>query len=369
MIVKNALVFCENKTFEKKDIFIENGYFSGYTTDNTIIDAQELLVIPGLIDIHLHGCMGYDFSDGTEQALDAICSYEGKHGITAFTPASMTLPEKTLLKICTTAGDYVQKEGALFLGINLEGPFFSEAKKGAQNAAYLRKPDISLFKRLQTAAKGKIKIACIAPELENAMSFIKEVSKTTVVSIAHTTANYDTAIEAMEQGASHITHLFNAMPPFNHRAPGVIGAGAEKECDAELICDGIHIHPCAIRTAVKLFGKEHIIFISDSMMATGLTDGMYSLGGQDVKVTGNLATLQNGTIAGSATNLYDCMKHAVSFGIPLEQAIEMASANPARSIGVYNQMGSISNGKLANFILIDKNLERKAVYIKGKKVS
>lgn len=369
MIIKNASVYTPEHTFEQKDIYIDGELF-GREGQGDEVDAQGLLAIPGLIDIHTHGCMGHDFCGGTEEDLDVICKYEGEHGVTAVVPASMTLSEEELTSIFTNAANYTQKENAaLFCGINMEGPFFSPAKKGAQNGTYLQDPSYPLFTRLQKAANGLIKIVCIAPELPGALEFIRKASPYVTISIAHTMADYDRSEQAFQSGATHVTHLYNAMPAFTHRAPGVIGAAASYARSVELISDGVHIHPAVIRATYQMFGDDRICLISDSMMATGLTDGMYSLGGQPVKVTGNLATLSDGTIAGSATNLFDCMRHAVSFGVPLESAVRMASENPAKEVGLFSQMGSIEEGKLANLVLMDKDLNIKAVYIKGKALS
>lgn len=192
----------------------------------------------------------------------------------------------------------------------------------------------------------------------------------TVISIAHTTADYDTASTAIALGAHHITHLYNAMPPYSHRAPGVIGAACDHpQCHVELICDGVHIHPSAVRTTFKMFGDDRIILISDSMEATGMKDGQYELGGQPVNVTGNLATLTDGTIAGSATNLMDCVRTAVlKMGIPLESAIKCAAVNPAREIGIDDRYGSIAPGKYANIILLRDTLETQAVFLEGQPI-
>lgn len=368
MKLKNLMIYQEGGIFTKGDIAIENEYIAFNSKDPFSEDMEGLYAIPGLIDIHFHGCIGHDFCEGTKESLDQITKYQAENGITAVLPASMTLPEETLTHIFQNAANYHQSKGALFLGINMEGPFFSEKKKGAQNPEYLKEPNVPMFERLQKAAQGKIRIACIAPELKNALPFIASASKKIKVSLAHTNADYDTAMQAFCCGASHVTHLCNAMPPFSHRAPGIIGAAADSGAVIELICDGVHIHPAMVRAIIKLFGKDKVILISDSMMATGLQDGNYTLGGQAVTVEKNRATLSDGTIAGSVTNLFACMKKAVSFGIPLETAIQMATKNPAMEIGVYHQMGSITIGKLANIVIINKNLEIQQVYIKGKSI-
>ena len=364
MIIKNASVYTENGIFLTKDIYIDGDRFAEpkeQISDTQVIDASGCYAIPGLTDIHFHGCMGHDFCDGTREAVDAMAAYEASAGVTNIVPATMTLSEEMLLGICQTARAYkeegIQEKRARFHGINLEGPFVSYAKKGAQNGTYIQKPDLSVFDRLNEASGNCVKLLAIAPEEEGAMEFIEKRHEQTVISLAHTCADYDTAMRAFEKGASHVTHLYNAMNPYTHRAPGPIGAAADTaNAEVELICDGVHIHPAAVRTTFKIFGDDRIILISDSMRATGLEDGDYTLGGQDVKVTGNLAALSDGTIAGSVTNLLDCMRTAVlSMGIPLESAVKCAAVNPARSVGIYAEHGSISVGKKADVVLLKRN--------------
>ncbi|MDY3919096.1 MAG: N-acetylglucosamine-6-phosphate deacetylase [Candidatus Limivivens sp.] len=375
MILKNASVFQEDGTFRKQDIFMENGIFTDSASGN-VLDAEGLFAIPGLTDIHFHGCVGYDFCDGTEEAIRAMAAYELKNGITTIVPATMTFSEEILTGICRMAADYHASQSScpgelsLLEGINMEGPFISFAKKGAQNGSYIHKPDAAMFRRLQEAAGGLVKLVDIAPEEEGAMEFIDELKEEVAISLAHTTADYDTAKEAYDRGACHATHLYNAMPPFSHRAPGVIGAACDSpHVRVELICDGIHLHPATVRTTFRMFGDDRIVLISDSMMATGLSDGDYSLGGQPVKVTGNLATLSDGTIAGSATNLMDCLRTAVlKMGIPLGSAVKCAAVNSAKAAGLYDRYGSITPGKTANLVLLDPDLNLKAVYLRGKEV-
>lgn len=382
MIIKNANVYQEDFTFNKEDIYIKDELIAHYNSreanslesysDEEIIDGTGLYAIPGLTDIHFHGCVGYDFCDGTNEAIDAITSYQGKNGITTICPATMTLSEEELTRIMETAKNYDYKEGAILAGINMEGPFVSEEKKGAQNAGYIKKPDQDLFHSLQEKSGNMIKIVVVAPEEEGAMEFIAGLKDEVVVSIAHTTADYDTAMEAFSQGVKQITHCYNAMPPFLHREPGVVGAAADTDnIHVELICDGVHIHPSVVRATFKFMGSEKMVLISDSMEATGMPDGRYTLGGQDVNLVGNKPTLvSDGAIAGSATNLMDCMKTAVKdMGIPLEVAIRGAAVNPAQAIGIYDNYGSITPGKVANIVLLDKDLNTKAVYIKGKRYS
>lgn len=385
MVIKRANVFQADGHFEKRDIYVNNGILvekedapewnkEKNQIDETsetavIIDASDLYAIPGLTDIHFHGCVGYDFCNGTKEAIQAMAEYQGNNGITTICPATMTLSEEQLETICQAAKEYQSETGAILCGINMEGPFISTAKKGAQNAKYIHKPDVEMFERLQEKSGNLFKLVAIAPEEEGAMEFIKATKDKVVLSVAHTTADYDIAKEAMEQGASHVTHLYNAMPPFSHRAPGVVGAAFDSPgCEVELICDGIHIHPSMVRATFQMFGDNRVILISDSMEATGMPDGTYSLGGQKVIKVGNHANLEDGTLAGSATNLMDCVRTVVKkMGIPLETAIKSAAVNSAKSIGIYDQYGSLETGKTANIVLLNKELEIVNVWIKGKK--
>jgi N-acetylglucosamine-6-phosphate deacetylase len=370
MIIKNALVYTEDGSFTKQDIYLEGEYIVTTGQEQSEeYDAEGLYLIPGLTDLHFHGCVGYDFCDGTPEAIRAMAEYQAANGITTIAPATMTLDDERLTAIFKNAAAYPSERGAILTGIKMEGPYLSLAKKGAQNPKYLRRPDAAHFRRMQELSGGLIKILAIAPEEEGAMECIEELKDEVVISLAHTTADYATAWRAFQMGASHLTHLYNAMPAFSHRSPGVIGAAFDSEhVKVELICDGVHVDPSVVRATFKMFGEERIILISDSMMATGLKDGKYSLGGQDVTVTGNKATLADGTIAGSATNLMQCMRIAVSFGIPLTTAINCAAVNPAKEIGIYDKYGSITPGKYANLVLLNKELEPVQVFLKGKPI-
>lgn len=375
MIIKDANIFTQDNRFVKGSVVVENGRFVNIAEqpEHTgevmeVMEAKGLYMIPGLVDIHFHGCMGADMCDGTKEALDVITQYEASVGVTSVCPATMTIPKDELSAVMKNAGAYAYHGGAHLVGINMEGPFISPAKKGAQAAENIMHCDYEYFSQLQDAAGGLIKLVDIAPEEAGAMEFIDKVKGTVVVSLAHTASDYDTAMEAIAHGASHATHLYNAMPPLNHRNPGVIGAVRDSDsCHVELICDGVHIHPSVIRATFAMFGAQRMILISDSMRATGLDDGEYTLGGQPVTVKGNLATLHDGTIAGSATNLMDCMRFVVKHaGLPLETAVMCATANPAKEIGIFDEVGSIAVGKKADFVLLDQDLNLAGVYIDGK---
>lgn len=371
MKIENAAVFSENGSFINKTVYTSGEYFSEKSIDQIEIDAQGSLLIPGLIDVHFHGCAGSDFCDATPEALHTIAAEELMYGVTTICPASMTLPEDELLTIFENAAAFAKapkKEPlARLKGIHLEGPFISPAKKGAQNEDFIKKPETAMFQQLQEASGNLIKLITIAPEVDGALDFIESHSSLVHISLGHTSSNYETAMRAFERGASHMTHLYNAMPGLTHREPGPIGAAIDSEnVMVEVICDGIHIHPAIIRATFKLFGDERVILVSDSMRAAGMKDGSYTLGGQEVTVEGRFARLKDGTIAGSVTNLMECMRTAVSMGIPLESAVKGATINPARSIGIDEQYGSIEEGKFADCLLLDpESLAIKTIILGG----
>lgn len=378
MLIKNAYVFNEDKKFHIQDIAFSGESFSDASSvdpQEPFLDASGLYAIPGLIDIHFHGCMGYDFCDGTPDAIHQIAKYEASAGVTRICPATMTVSEENLMQIMESANIYASESfhesEAAFAGINMEGPFISESKKGAQASKHIRHCDSALFETLQRTSGGQIRLVDIAPEEDGALPFIDRQKGQVTISIAHSAADYNAANIAFQHGASHVTHLYNAMTSFSHREPGIVGAAFDnKHVNVELICDGIHLHPATVRATFQLFSDERIILISDSMRATGLADGEYTLGGQNVTVRGKHATLtENGALAGSVTNLMDCMITAVKeMDIPLESAVACATCNPARAIGIYDQCGSISPGKSADLVLLDKNLQVKSIFLRGKQL-
>lgn len=369
MVLKNGLVLDKSFHFVKADVVVEGGkitHIGKCTCDKDIVDCTGKYIIPGLVDIHTHGCGGCDACDGTIEALDVLSETQGKAGITSFCATSMTVPEEQLNQVFTAVGEYMKgkQKGAAIIGINMEGPFFNESKKGAQRGDCLKLPNVEFFRNLNAKCGNNVKLVDLAPELEGSIEFIKAVKDEVTVSIGHTAADYDIAMEAILNGASHVTHLYNAMNGLTHRSPGVIGAASDTNVYAEIICDGIHIDASAIRAAFKLM-EDRICLISDSMSAAGMENGEYELGGQKVFVKDKKATLVDGTIAGSATNLADCMRKAVEFGIPLETAVKAATFNPAASIGMEKQIGCIDINLDADLIVMDKELNFEKVFFKG----
>lgn len=371
-VIKNGQVLGDNFSFKQQDIKLSGEIIDtiGEVVEKATMDAKGLYVVPGLIDIHTHGCNGCDFCDGKISSLETISNYLAHNGITSFLGTSMSLSEEKLHSIFKIAKDFISenKKGAYMHGINMEGPFFNELKKGAQSGDNLKNPVIEMFHRLNESSGNNIRVCCLSPELDGSDQFISTLKDSTVISLAHTTADYDISMKAIDLGASNITHLYNAMAPFTHRSPGLVGAAFDSNVSCELICDGIHVHPAVIRSTFKTVGAERIILVSDSMCACGLSDGIYELGGQKVIVKDSTATLENGTIAGSTTNLMSCVKNCVDFGIPLEDALKAASINPAKLIGVDDITGSIAVGKYADLVLMDEKFHIKHVFVKGKQV-
>lgn len=374
MYYDHACIFVDGH-FRQGSFSVENGRFT-HVLDSAPhedgVDLNGAYVIPGLVDIHTHGNSGADFSDGDYAGLVKMAGYLARQGVTSFAPASMTLPYEVLETAFRTAVRLHREQPAgcaRLMGINMEGPFFSEKKKGAQNAAYLRLPDYDAFCRLYQAAEGLIRIVDIAPELKGTADFTRRAAEMCTVSVAHTDADYAQACAVFDAGATHLTHLYNAMPSIHHRKPGPIGAAAERDnVAAELICDGQHIHPSAVRMAFKLF-PGRICLISDALRCCGMPDGTYLLGGQETFLREGVARLADGTIAGSAANLYQCLCNATDFGIPREEAILSATLHPAREIGREDEIGSIANGRLADFVVCTAALQRRAVYIGGQRIA
>lgn len=376
MRIIGGQVFDLKDGFVERDVCTDGALISSVSGDEQVLSADGCYVIPGLVDVHFHGCIGEDFSDATPEGLQRIADYELSQGVTYICPAGMTLPEEQLVKICENAAAHRRKNtgGAELVGVHLEGPFLSMAKKGAQNADYLHAPDIAMLRRLQASAEGCVRLVTAAPEEAGALEFIRAAVEAGIaVSVGHTVADYDTAKAAFAAGADHVTHLYNGMPPMHHRAPGVIGAAFDSPgVMAELICDGVHIHGAMVRLAFRLFGAERMILISDSLRAAGMPDGRYPFGGQEIEVHGNRATIAGHpeTLAGSVTSLMGCLRQAAAFGIPFADAVRAASYNPAKSIRIDDRAGSLEEGKEASIVLLDrKTLAVRKIIFKGMPVN
>ena len=374
MRITGGQVFDLEQGFVSRDVCFDGEKLEQSSADGKTYDASGCYVIPGLTDLHFHGCVGEDFSDATPDGLQKMADYELSRGVTQICPAGMTLGEDQLTRICQNTAAHRAKNpgGAELVGLHLEGPFLCKAKKGAQNEAFLHDPDPAMLHRLQQAAQGMVKLVTLAAEQPGALEFIRSAQEDGItVSLGHTTADYDTACAAYEAGARQATHLFNAMPPFTHRAPGVVGAAFDHpQVKVELISDGVHIHPSVVRAVFQLFGAGRVILISDSLRATGMPDGRYPFGGQEIEVHGNRATMADdpNTLAGSVSDLMACMRSAVSFGIPLHDAVWAAAVNPAQVLGVFDRLGSLDVGKTANLAILDRDLNLKDVFFRGQLV-
>ena len=364
----NVKLFDENFRFVNTDVTVRNGVFA-HGDDGELLDCTGLMMIPGLVDIHTHGALGYEAKDGTAEAIEALSRFEVEHGITTFLPTFATLGFEELL----SAAECVAKsknsvQGAKIGGIHMEGPYFSMKYKGAQNLEYIRDPDVDEFRKINAASGGLVRLISIAPENEGSEEFVKAVKDEVKVAAGHTDADYETMVKAIEWGVTHLTHSFNAMRGLHHRSPGAIGAAIDGDVMCECISDGMHVHPAMVRLLYKAVGSERLVLISDSVRPAYLADGEYDSCGLKVIVKDGKATLENGTIAGSTSTLFDCLKRAVSFGIPIEDAVRAATYNPAKAVGIENECGVIKKGRAADFILVDESFDLKAVYVNGIKI-
>ena len=324
------------------DIAVENGKFSAIgRADADGVDFGGNKIYPGLIDIHIHGCIGLDTMDG---GLEEMSRWLLEKGTTTWYPTTMSMSEDDTVR--ATDVDPSKIGGACIPGFHMEGPFINKKYKGAMNEEFIIPPSRDFFDKCKN-----VKRITVAPETDGCIEFIKNCPVQT--SIGHTDADYDTVTRALDAGATSLTHTYNVMPGIHHRAPGPIGAGFDAGAYAELICDGVHVHPSAVRMLIALFGTDRTVLVSDAMRAAGLCDGEYSFGGQTVIVRGGIARTAEGNLAGSTATLFDCVKTAISFGIAETDAVKMASEVPARLMGL--NKGKIEVGLDADFIIVDES--------------
>ena len=373
MLLIHANYLDEDFRLVQGDIEIEDGIILRVGKDlprkeeDLAVDcAGSYTVVPGFVDVHIHGCAGADTCDATREALEAMAAFLLAHGVTSFCPTTMTTSRETIQAALLAAKDMMDhpmEGGARVVGVNMEGPFIAKERKGAQKEEDILPPDFPLFQRFYEESGGIVRLVDVAPEQPGGLEFVEKASQLCTVSIAHTTADYDQAKAAFDKGVTHATHLFNAMSGLHHRKPGVVGAVFDdSRVRGELICDGFHIHPAVLRAAFQLLGDRALI-VSDSMRANGMPEGeAFDLGGQMVTVHQGKALLPDGTIAGSVTNLHQEIKNLVSFGVPFEQAVKAATLLPARAIGLDGEIGSIAPGKRADLVVLDENLDITAVY-------
>lgn len=370
MLIQNANVFLPDGRFAKCDVrFSRNIQEIGCFSDADGYDAEGCYLVPGLIDVHTHGAMGCDFSDGRVEDMPKMARHYAMHGVTSFLATTMTLPQDTLCTAARAVAAFSPASGmADCAGMFMEGPFLSYAKRGAQFADYLHTPDTDFFDAVNAASGGRVRMVTVAPEEPNAIPFIEYASKHCTVALGHTAADYDAACAGFAAGATELTHLFNAMNGLQHRAPGPICAGMEKRANAELICDGLHVHPAVVRAAFAMF-PDRVVLISDSLRCAGMPEGDYTLGGQPITMKDGLCTLRGtDTIAGSVITVHDAVRNAVQFGVPLETAVAAATHNAARAVRMERERGSIRAGLTADLVLLDRELNIVDVFLRGERL-
>ena len=349
MILKNCKI---NGTI--RDLIINNGKFSTVSSKtDEIYDLKGKTVIPGLVDIHIHGVMGQDTMDGK---FDVMSKFLSENGTTSYYPTAVPTDKDTLMGILSAD---TKTDGAQILGFHYEGPYLSKSKKGALDETYLITPNDEDLSKLPN-----VKMMTVSPSVKGVNEFIKNSDY--VISLGHTDCSYDEAKSSIDAGANCVTHLYNAMPPLLHREPSLIGAAIDKNIYVQIIVDGKHIERSVVYSAYKTFGSDRMILISDAMSATGLPDGEYTLGTTEVIVKNSTARTKGGALAGSTSTLWDCVKTAVNFGIAFNEAVKMATETPANLMGI--NKGRLEPGCDADFLIISDDLEIEEVYIAGKKI-
>lgn len=373
--LKNVTAYIAGKGLIKTDIAIEDGKIAAIgKLDVEPIFETDGIVLPGFIDEHIHGAGGADAMDGTEEALQSISEYVAKEGTTGFLATTMTQSPENIGKALKNVKNVREKgeyKGAEVLGVHLEGPFISPKHVGAQPLEYVAKPAPETFDKYNELSGGNIKIVTLAPEVEGGLDLVKHLKNIGVVaSIGHTGAKFSDVEAAVAAGASNVTHTYNAQTPLHHREAGVVGAAMLfDELNCEMICDTIHVSVPAIRIFVKNKPHDKFTLITDAMRAKGMPDGLSELGGQQVFVKNGEARLADGTLAGSVLKMNVAIKNLVEkVGVSLTEAVDFASANPAKNLGLYDERGSIEVGKRADFAVMDKDFNILCTVVGGKVV-
>ncbi|MBR5538613.1 MAG: N-acetylglucosamine-6-phosphate deacetylase [Clostridia bacterium] len=373
MILKGGTVLDGDFVFEKCDIETDGGKITGIGSysGKDVLDCSDCYIVPGLIDVHTHGCLGYDYTAATKEEIAKMREYLLSNGVTSFLPTLLTQSRETYFEAVKKMIAAKECGGARILGIHLEGPYYSEKYKGAQNPEFIRSASVTEFEEINAASGENVKLISLAPETEGAVEFIKSVCDRVRVAVGHTAADYDEARAAFLAGASQLTHTFNGMPPLHHRNPGVIGAAFEQEnVLCECICDGFHLHPSTVRLLFSAVGADRVVLISDSIAAAGLPDCEFSMGGLPTVVKDGKAYLSDGkTIAGSTVTVYDSVRRAIEFGISPEDAFKAATKNAAISAGAEDIVGSIEIGKNADMLVLSKDFGIKYIILNGKIVN
>lgn len=363
---KNASVYAEGKGIIRTSVYFDDKIrqIGGYVAGAEEIELPEnAVVLPGFIDEHIHGAGGSDAMDGNTKDLAIIAETVAKEGTTSFLATTMTQSKENILKSMRAVKEYREaagEQGARIAGVHLEGPFIATAHKGAQPLEYVAAPDAKTFDEYNAACGNAIKIITLAPETDGALDFIRHiVAQGTVVSIGHTGAKYAEVKAAMEAGATNVTHTYNAQSPLHHREIGVVGSALLLEdLYCELICDTIHVSVPAMQLLVKNKRADKLALITDAMRAKGLADGVSELGGQTVYVKGGEARLADGTLAGSVLRMNRALQNMVEkVGVPLTQAVDYCTINPARTLKMENEAGSIAEGKRADFAVLNDKFD------------
>ena len=375
MIIKGGKVLNDSFEFIDADIVINDEIIEkiGSADGDDVIDASGFYVVPGFIDTHMHSAVGKTFIDFDDETYEKITAFEAKNGTTSLVPAISAAPKAKLFKCIEYMKGLSEREDegcAKVYGMHLEGPFFAEKYKGAHLPENIRDTDPDEFDEYVKAAGDCLKIITLAPELPNADEVIRHAVKAgVVVSIGHTNATYNQVCHAVELGATQATHLFNAMSPLNHRNPGTVGGILLSGAKPEIICDFFHVHKDVVKMVYDIKGADNINMITDSELGTGFADGEYEVNGRKIIIKNRETYTEDGTIAGGSTCMIDGVRNLVSVGIPLEDACKMASKNPAESVKIYDKVGSITEGKVADLVILDKDLNIKRVILRGKALS